>query len=82
MRYSIALVTLFLSLSLNLIFISCAAKTPVTTWIIGVNGLTHKTVRVDEAKSFMEAQGYRCYEEQDDLIIRDRMALCCSRAGM
>jgi hypothetical protein len=73
----------YFSLVLNFLFIACAAtKTPVTTWIVAGNQLEHKTPTQDQVMTLAQAAGMRCYSEDDDLIIRDRMALCCGKAGL
>jgi hypothetical protein len=73
----------YLSLSLNLLFIACASKPSVATWIIGKDGIiVHNADKTVDSKTCAELEGYRCYSEEDDEFIRDRMALCCGQAGL
>ena len=67
---------------MNFLFIACAARTPITTWLVVPEGLEHKTGIVDDIKPISDANGYRCYSEEDDLIWRERCAQCCAQAGL
>lgn len=56
------------------------ADQKITTWIVAPSGLARHSGGVQEAKSLVEAQGYRCYSDLDDLLWRDllaRYAACC-----
>lgn len=65
---------------------SCAAPPKladqkITTWIVAPSGLARNSGGLQEAKTFVEAQGYRCYSDLDDLLWRDllaRYAACCT----
>ena len=75
---------LFISLLLNFLLLACAAapKEYISTWLLGPDGLTHKTATAREAKTWAESQGFRCYSRDDDLIWRQRMAICCGESGL
>lgn len=72
-----------LSVLLNVMFIACASSpTPVQTWLIGPNGIEHRTPTEDEVLTLAQAVGMRCYTRADDEVWRERMALCCGEAGL
>lgn len=61
---------------------SCASSAKIRTWLIEDEGLRHKTSAVNEALTFVEAKGYRCYSPKDDETWRQGYAAyksCCEQ---
>lgn len=71
----------FASVALNLLLLGCASE-PISTWIVAGGQLEHNVGANKLAQTCAQAEGYRCYSEADDLMWRNRMALCCAQAGM
>lgn len=66
---------------------SCASSTMIKTWLVApdtatppeclkYNALNHKTSKVNEMLTLLQAKGYRCYSPQDDEAWRTRLATC------
>ncbi len=77
------------SLFMVLLFTACGAL-QIKTWYTDKNNVslecqTEKPLirrdsagAIKEARSIVEADGFRCYSRADDEAWRNRMALCCS----
>lgn len=66
---------------------SCSFAEMIKAWLVTpdtatppeclkYNSLQHKTSKVNEMLTLLQAKGYRCYSPQDDEAWRTRLATC------